>query len=288
MDWGDLKHFLAVARCGSLTGAAADLKTTAATVGRKIEGLETQLGIRLFDRTQAGYTLTKAGENIRGKAEEVEDAALALERTALGHDLLPVGRVRVTTSPEMATLLIAPKLASFRKRYPDIVLEVVAAGEVFNLTRREADVALRTIRPEHGDFIIRRAGTWNYGLYASKSYADAHALRPGSVDFSTIDIITATEERSRFMGASWFHNHAPDATVALATNTRRMQYAACKAGVGLAILPSLLGDSDPDLIRLLSPDQVISERLWLVVHRDLRRTVRVRAVLEFLAALVPK
>ena len=288
MEWGDLKHFLAVARCGSLTGAALRLKTTAAPVGRKVEALERQLGARLFHRTQSGYTLTKTGESIQAKAEEVEEAALAVERIALGQDLLPVGRVRVTTSPEMAVLLIAPKLAAFRKRYPDIVLEVVTAGEVFNLTKREADVALRTVRPQHGDFILRRAGTWNYGLYASSSYAKAHGLKPGSLDFSGIEIITATEERARFMGASWFLKHAPNATVGLATNTRRMQHAACKAGVGVAILPTLLGDTDSDLIRLLSPDQVISEQLWLVVHRDLRRTARIRAVMEFLGKLAPK
>ena len=101
MEWGDLKYFLAVARGGSLTAAALSLKTTAATVGRRVEALERQLGVRLFDRTQAGYRLTKTGEIIWTKAQEVEEAALALERVAFGNDLRPAGRVRVTTSPEM-------------------------------------------------------------------------------------------------------------------------------------------------------------------------------------------
>src|SRR5438874_585440 len=140
MDWDDLKHFLAVARSGSLTEAARTLKTSAATIGRRIATLEINLGVKLFERRQTGYSLTESGESIRLRAEEVEEAILSVERAALGRDVRASGKVRVTTSSEIATTWIAPCIPKFRFAYPGIVLEVIATPDVVNLTRREADI----------------------------------------------------------------------------------------------------------------------------------------------------
>src|SRR4051812_35931293 len=126
MEWDDLKHFLAVARSGSLTAAARALKTTAATVGRRVTALEARLGARLFDRKQTGFTLTESGEATRRKAEEVEQAVLSLERETLGRDLRATGRVRLTTTDDIAALAVAPHLAEFGRRFPQISLEIVA------------------------------------------------------------------------------------------------------------------------------------------------------------------
>src|ERR1700730_9188059 len=171
MEWDDLKHFLAVARSGSLTDAARALNTSAATVGRRIAALESRLGARLFDRKQTGYTLTESGEAIRLKAEEVEEAVLSVERAALGRDLRATGKVLGARTDYIAALVIAPHLAKFRRCFPGISLEVIASTDVFNLTRRDADIALRTVRPTQGDLVIRCAGSWNCGLYAAKTYA---------------------------------------------------------------------------------------------------------------------
>jgi DNA-binding transcriptional LysR family regulator len=285
VDWDDLKHFLAVARHGGLTEAARVLKISAATVGRRIAVLEGGLGVRLFDRRQTGYTLTEGGESLRQKAEEVEEAVLSLERAAFGRDLRPTGRVRVTTSSEIAATWIAPSIPAFRLAYPGVILEIVESPEVVNLTRREADVALRTVRPTRGDFIIRRVASWNFALYASRAYAAAHGVQPGLTDLSNGEIISWTEECAHFIGGAWLAQHARGAKIVLATNARRIQVAACKAGVGLAVLPCATADRDPALIQLLPPEQVIERQLWLVAHRDLVRTARVRAVMDFLATL---
>ena len=284
MEWDDLKHFLAVARHGSLSEAGRSLKTSAATVGRRIAALELRLGARLFTRRQTGYELTESGEAIRIKAEEVEEAVLSVEREALGRDLRATGKVRLGTAEDIATFVIAPKLAEFRKSYPGIVLEITAGWDVANLTRREADIALRTVRPAHGDFVIRRAGVWNCALYASKAYADARGIKPGSANLPKLDVISWTEE-STFRGGNWLEDHLRGSPVVLAANSRHIQYAACKAGIGVAILPCLAADQDPDLVCLLPPERVRSINLWLVVHRDLVRTARVRAVMDFLSAL---
>jgi DNA-binding transcriptional LysR family regulator len=287
MEWNDLKHFLAVARSGSLSEAARVLKTSPATVGRRIAALEDQLGARLFDRAQTGYALTEIGEAIRHKAEDVEESVLSVEREAFGGDLRATGKVRVATAEDIATFVIAPNLAEFRRSYPGIVLEIVAGWDVVNLTRREADIAIRTVRPTQVDVAIRQIGVWNCAVYVSKDYASKHNLSAELNDFREIEIISWTDE-STFRGGDWFVNHARDAPVVFAANSRHIQYAACKAGLGAAILPCLAADHDPSLVQLLPPERVRSIDLWLVAHQDLVRTARVRAVLDFLADIAPK
>src|SRR5436190_13438204 len=283
MEWDDLKSFLAVARLGTLRDASRLLKTSPATVGRRIASLENRLRARLFDRTQQGHVLTESGAAVRLKAEEVEEAVLGVERAALGRDLRPSGKVRVTTTSDIAALVIGPHLGEFRRSFPDIVLEIVANPEIANLSTREADMALRTVRPTQGNVVVRHVGWWNLGLYAVRAYARSHKMKPGLTDLSGTEIITWNEEVMHRRGGPWFTEHARRATIALTANTRGIHYTACKAGAGIAILPCLMADSDPELICLLPPEQVISAELWLVVHRDLIRTARVRAVMEFVA-----
>ena len=287
MEWDDFKYFLAVARSGSLTGAARALKTSAATVGRRIMTLEGRLGARLFDRAQTGYALTESGEAIRLKAEEIEEAVLSLEREAFGRDLRATGKVRVATAEDIASVIVAPRLTEFRRLHPGIMLEVVSSWDVVNLTRREADVAIRTVRPKQGDYVIRQTGVWNCALYVAKPFAQAHKLVADMNAMPNIDVISWTEEH-RFRGGDWLDKQAQNASVVFAANSRHIQYAACKAGLGAAILPCLTADRDPDLVRLLPPERVRSVPLWLVAHRDLLRTARVRAVMDFLANIMPK
>jgi DNA-binding transcriptional LysR family regulator len=288
MEWDELKYFLAVARCGSLSEAARVLKSSSPTVGRHIAALEDKLGIRLFDRRQNRYRLTESGEAIRMKAEEVEESIRSIEREALGRDMRATGTVRLATSHDLAVAVIAPAIAQFRQAFPQISLELVAQTGAVNLTKREADIALRQARPAQGDLVLRRVGVWNLGLYAAKSYAKAHDLKPGLSDLSNADIIVWTEEYAHLYGGTWFAKHAPESQVALASNSRRIHHAACRAGVGVAILPCLLADQDSELVCLLAPERVTSLDLWLVAHRDLLRTARVRAVMDFLVRVVPK
>ena len=288
MEWDDLKYFLAVARSGSLTEAGQTLKTSASTVSRRISVLEKRLGAHLFDRKSSGYALTESGIEIRRKAEDVEAAALSVERAALGRDMHPTGVVRVTASDDIAANLIAPHLGTFQALYPDISLEIIAQMELADLTRREADIALRGARPTRGHFVVRRAGTWPFGLYASRNYAETRHLKPGLSDLSGVEIITWTKQWSHLRGGPWFAEYARGAKVALASDSRRVHHAACKAGLGVAILPCVLADKESDLICLLPPKKVLSLPLWLVVHRDLARTARVRAVMEFLFETVSK
>lgn len=288
MEWDDLKHFLAVSRSGSLTEAARVLKTSPSTVARRVSDLETELGIRLFHRRRSGYALTSSGEAIRSKVEDVEAEVISVQREALGRDLRLSGQVRVAASDDIATHVIAPRLPEFHRRYPDIELELLARMDLVNLSRREADIAIRGQKPSEGDFIVRRAGYWPFALYAEKRYAKARTLKPGSPDLSNAEIITWTKDYRHVRGGSWLAENASDSAIALRSDSARVHFAACKAGMGVAILPSKLADRERSLVCLLPTEMVLAVELWVVVHRDLIRTARVRTVMEFLTNLAPR
>jgi DNA-binding transcriptional LysR family regulator len=283
MEWDEVRYFLAVARSRSLIAAARSLKVSAATVARRIDALEKRLGARLFERRQTGCVLTDSGEGICAEAEAAEESILALERKALGRDLSVSGKVRIAATDDIAAHVIAPHFSEFRAFYPDIELEIVAQMDVLNLTRREADIAVRSAKPESGDLIARRIGSWGYGLYASRSYVEAHNLRSGLTGLSQVEVITWTEEWARLRGGPWLREHAPKAKIILASDSRRVHQNACKAGIGVAVLPCRIADLEDELVCLLSPEKVLSLDLWLVVHGDLARIARIRAVADFLA-----
>lgn len=284
MEWDDLKNFLAVARSGSLSEAAVVLKTSPATVGRRISALENRLNLILFDRRPTGYTLTRDGQAILPKAEEAETSVLAVERTAVvARDLRASGNVRVATTDDIGTLVIGPRLSDLCSSFPKIEVEIVASQELANLTRRQADIALRPVRPTKGSLIARRVGWWECSLYASRTHAQAHKLERNPIDWSSVSFITWTREGANLRGGPWLTENAPGAHIALRASTRRIHYAACKSGVGVAILPCVAAEEDPELVRLLPPEKVVSVPMWLIVHRELARARRIRAVMEFLS-----
>ena len=288
MEWDDLKHFLAVARSGSLTEAARGLKASAATVGRHIESLEKRLDARLFEHRSTGYVLTSIGQSILEKAESVEAAVLAVEREAQGNDFRLSGTVRIATTEDLGAMVITPALPDFRARHPGVDVEIVARIDLSNLTRRDADLALRTVRPERGDLLVRRIGAVDLAVYASRTYAAARSLTIESFAFEKVEIVTWVEELSTFRGGAWLSEHAARSPVALRVNTTRLLFDACRAGLGAAVLPCFGADADPDLVCLLPPQPGLSFDTGIVMHRDLAQTARVRAVADFLASLGPR
>lgn len=182
--WDDTRAFLAVARHGTLSGAAAELHLGIATLSRRIERLEKALKLPLFVRQQSGYQLTEEGAGLVEKAEALEAAAVAFTTDVSRHSQLS-GRVRLATAENLATALILPALAQFRRQYPGITLELVTDISTVNLHRRDADLALRMVKPERGNVTLRRLGSLGYGLYASSAYA---AQRKTTLDAGGYDM----------------------------------------------------------------------------------------------------
>jgi DNA-binding transcriptional LysR family regulator len=283
LDWDDLRTFLLVARHGTLSAAARASGVHQPTMGRRLAALEQRAGARLLQKTPHGYTPTAAGEAILGNAERIEAEALAAERRISGRDVRLEGVVRVTSVESIAADILMPALTELRQRHPGIVVELVVDARSLNLSRREADVAVRVARPEQNDLVVRRIGAIGYGLYAAPAYLAAR----GEPDFTTggkgHDVILTQDEMMRLPEMVWLAASLPRATPGLRANTRYVQREAARAGLGLACLARYLGDAG-GLVRLDPPTPPPQRELWLAVHTDIRHMPRIHAVTEALAA----
>lgn len=273
-DWNDLRIFLAVAREGSLSGAARVLGVTHSTVFRRIGGFEDRLGVRLFDRMPGGYALTTAGERMRESVLRIEEEIAALARQVTGQDQRPRGLIRITTTDMLAVGVLPRHLAAFRAEWPEIEVEVIVADHVLDLTRREADLALRLGNPGQEALVGRRVGRLAFAVYRAAG-RDATG-DPGEADW--IGYGAAHGALGRVVARWW-----PDARQVMRTNAINAAHAAARAGVGLAALPCALADCDPGLVRTADFPEDFALDLWLLTHEDLRHTARIRLFLDFMA-----
>lgn len=277
MNWDDLRFVAAVARQGSLLRAAKELGVQHTTVGRRVEAAERALAARLFLRTTTGLVLTAEGQRLVEPLEQVEGAVNALERRAVASRDELTGSVRVTAPETFGAAWLAPRLASFSRRHPGLVIELNPTGEVLNLGRRQAELAVRFFRSKQDDLVARRVGEVVYGLYGARTLLAKQPLRS----------VKELQERPLLcsppgdLEARWLGQLAPGARPAFVSTFTLALLEAAKAGAGLAVLPRYLGDREPELTHLPMPDEP-RESVWLTVHKDLRGTPRVRAVLEFL------
>lgn len=279
-SWDDLRFFLAVARQGGLSSAARELGVNQSTVFRRIERLEEQLDARLFERRARGYALTAVGEHMLMLATRVEDDVLALDRAVAGSEHELRGVVRVTTVMEVFER-IAPHLRRFRDLYPGIELELSTDLRVLSLTRREADVAIRPgARPTEPDVVGRKLAALELAAYASPTYLASRERPSSPADLKEHDLI-------RFIQVTRPVDAAlDDARVVFRADGMPAQATAARAGLGVALLPTFLGDHAPDLERLFTLTAPEDVHLWLLIHADLRQTARVRAFVDFLTEAI--
>ena len=282
MDWDDLRYFLAVARAAGLTPAASELGVSPATVSRRIDAFEQAMNMTLFLRRQTGYTLTNDGETLLAAALPVEQAMLGFERRSqdAGGSGAWSGSVRVATSETIASHWITPMLPGFVRDHPGLQVELVTGVNTVNLSRRDADIALRMSPPareEEGEYIALRAGSMTFAAYIAA--ADAQAQR----DWRSLPYVNWSEPLAHVPMARWADGMFPDKSPVLLTNSMPVMIAAAEAGLGLTVLPESIGAKIPSLVRV---DAVCARELWLVYHRDLRDNQRVAAMRDFLLEVV--
>jgi len=269
LRWDDLRVFLAVTRRGTLTAAAADLDINASTVHRRLAHLEEVLGTRLFDRSASGVASTAAGEAMLPLAERVEEAVTELWREVAGRDARPRGTVRLT-APESMLPLLVESLAAFRADYPEIDLLVEFSDRFVDLARREADVAVRTVASPPDEAVGRRVAAVAWTVYVARRW------RTGSLPW-----VRYALDLTRLSAARWQAREADgEPSVAVNSVPAMHRMIACSPCRGL--LPCFVGDADPELVRLADPIPEAGSQLWLLVHPDLRRTTRVRALIDAL------
>lgn len=282
MDWDDVRHFLALARMGAVRAAGASLGVSHSTVARRVETLETRLGVKLFDRHREGYLLTDAGQDMLAGAERVEKEMAALERGLAGQDARLEGRVRVTCTDPFVGRILLSALAGLCSEHPGLELELHADDAYLDLSKREADIAVRAVvvgatPPEH--LIGRRI----VPIVVASFVGVAHAVRldpergRGGVRWLGFDMAKAAE---RLVAESSY----PELPIWGAFESLELMSHAARTGLGLAMLPTYVGDADRELQRLARPDVRHMADFWLLTHRDLRDNARLRVAREKIAA----
>jgi DNA-binding transcriptional LysR family regulator len=280
-DWENLRFFLAVAQTKSLSGAARALKVDHATVSRRLSALETELQARLVDRLPRSCQLTALGRQIFTLVTEMEAGAFAVERAVRAEQSPMAGKVTLSVPPVLASNFFANQLFAFRQLHPEIQLSLASQSQSVSLGRREADIAVRLFRPTEPSNVIRKLGEMPFALYASRHYE--HAGKPANWGF-----ITYEAELAGMLHQKWLLAAAGDRKTVCEVSDITTQHAAARTGIGVASLPTFIGDQDPALQRLAFDGEAFSPEIWLVVHVDLRHSPLLRAVIEFVVDVVGK
>jgi DNA-binding transcriptional LysR family regulator len=284
-DWNDLRHFLAVARAGTTLGAARTLGVSQPTVVRRIAALEEACGVGLFDRSPSGYVLTEDGRNVLPLAERIETEVSALANTLAACARKATNSIRLTAPESMVKDFILPALAQFRARYPNAQVQLIATDAKLDLMRGEADVALRAgySRPQDGDLVGRRLPDPAWTVFGSRSYlAEAGCpVRPGELNGHAL--IGGEGAIADLPPVRWLAAAAPEAQVVWRANTLTSLHSAVRAGLGLSILPCMIGARDPELVPCFPPPPELDSEMWIVTRPELRDDPCVRALMALIA-----
>ena len=280
LPWDDLRYVLAVAEGGSLAAAARALGVNHTTALRRVGALEARLGARLFERLASGYVPTAAGEELVAAARQMAGTVTALQRKLAGQDLRLEGALRVTTTDTLMMSVLARHVAAFRTAHPGIRLEVAVSNVMFNLTRRDADIAIRPDRNPPETLVGRRVSALAFAIYAAPDFLAAQGrIR----DLAALAWVSPDDTLAGSAVARWMAT-MPEAQVAARADSLVALRELAATGVGLAALPCYLADGDPRLVRVRrEPVKEMETALWVLTHEDLRSTARVRAFTEFIA-----
>lgn len=280
LEWNDLRYFLAVYRARTLAGAARALEVEHTTVGRRLAAMERALGATLFVRTPGGLLPTESAGQILPLAEQAERAVQSIERVAIGEDTRAAGLVRVTTSETFATFL-GRKLGELHAKHPGITVEVLAGNATLDLTRSEADIAIRIAPTAQADLICRKLASAGWSAYASESYVAARGVPTPITNLTNHNVIGYNESLSKVPGANWLEAHGQCATVVLRSGSIPAAWNAAVGGLGIAVVPCFMAEREPGIVRL-TPEILGTRDVFLVVHPDLTRIARIRVVMDFL------
>lgn len=282
-DWNDLKYFLAIARSGSTLAAARSLRVNQSTVHRRIQELERQFRSQLVRRHPTGYRLTELGEYLAAHATRVETAATDFERAVFAKSNETSGTVKVTCPEALGPRLIgAGLIEKFNARYPDVHVEFVMSDRILELGTGEADIAIRAKQPDEAALVGRKIANSPWAVYASRSYI----ARRGSIDnaahIERHPVVMFSGPLSGHPAAQWIKSVAPNAHVAARVNSLAALLPSVRSGAGVGLMPTIVGENERDLVRVLDLGKEMTTPFYLLTHRDLRRTPRVRAFFDFI------
>jgi len=283
MDWNDLRYLVAVAGHGSTLKAGRALRVSQTTVARRIAALEQAVGLSLFERRPAGYVLTSDGEALLRHARQVAAAAEQFQTAAAsrGRDLS--GIVRLTTQEIFAVTLLAPMLKELHDLHPEIVIDLDTQQELLDLGEGQADIALRSTAQEQPAGVVgRRICIDDWTLYCSREYAAKHGVPHNRHELRQHAIIGGGGGKLWLHYEAWLRSLGLEDRVAMHHASSTGLLSGVRSGFGLAVLPSVVADAEPDLVRCLPPRNDHGREMWLLTHERVRHTPRVRVVIDFL------
>jgi len=278
----ELPLVLALARRRTLAGTAETLDVDTSTVFRRLNQLERKLGVRLFDRSVRGYLLTEAGRLAAAAAERVETEIHDLDRAITGRDQQLSGLVRLTASETLSYAVLPPLLARLCQAHPHIQLTLAIDNRVLDLGRREAEIALRTRRPGEADLFGRKLTAIAWSFYGAARHRARLRGSGARWDLGGRALIAWDEPSAGILASSWLEERFPSPKVVYRSNSLVNQLLAARAGIGIALLPCYLADPAKDLTRLSAPIEELAGEIWIVTHKALKDTARVRTCLTFL------
>ena len=282
-DWNDLRCFLAVLRDGTTLAASRRLGVSQSTAARRIAALETALGLELFDKRPSGYTPTEAATALLPLAETAETALEAFAATASAHRRGMIGVVRLTTNDVFASAFLLRALGEFRTSYPAVRVELVTSDRFLDLAAGEADVALRAGAPPTDRGLVgRRLAVDRWSVYCSRAYMEANGAPRRAEDMAQHPVFSVDDAFPRSPTVEWVERHVPPQAVALRQNSISGLFASLKSGLGVTMMSDFVAAGDPDLVLCFTPDIQDHNEIWLVTHERLRKTPRVRALMDFL------
>ena len=269
MNWDDLRLFLAVARTGSISGAARQLDVQHSTISRRMRQFEKKLGTRLIERKSGRYELTQAGESVKEASDRIEREVLGVDGALLGEDAQLVGPLKVAALNNMASSVLMPMFAAFSRKRPQVELHIIVANLDVSLPQREADVAIRLTNSPTETLIGKRIVTVASCIYGSRSYIDQLRKRGGEPRWIGVECCEFHKTWTKRTSSHQSHNFYSDDT--------QLTVSAIREDLGVSILPCFMGDADPLLARYCDPDPAHNLGLWVLLHPDLKRTARVLA-----------
>lgn len=283
-DWRLVRSFLAALDQGSLLGAAKVLRTSQPTLGRHIAELESQLGVLLFERTGRGLVPTATALKLADAARGMAEGADQLARTLSGVQGKSAGTVRISASTPVAFQLLPPILLQMRQALPDIQVELVASNAVSNLLRREADIAVRMVRPDQGSLVAKKIGAVSVGAFAHRTYLARRSPIRQPLDLMGHELIGSDTDSAILEGFKAMGFPVSKDLFAFRTDDFIVQWQAVRAGLGIGFMASYMARTDTDVVQVL-PDllRIPPLPMWLVVHREIRTSQRIRSVYDFLA-----
>ena len=281
-DWNRARSFLVTAEEGSFSAAAKALKVTQSTLGRQVSALEDELGIALFERVGKGIEITPGGLELLEHVRRMGEAANKLSISALGQASNIQGNVTISATEATAIYLLPPILKELRQEEPEIQIEIIATNSTSDLRKREADIAIRNLQPQHQDLIAQKIKDSKAYLYATPEYISAHGPFREKADFNKASFIGLVDNAKFLEGLNKLGLDLTPENFIYATENHIVHWSLVKCGAGIGVMPKYVGDKDPDVQRVLPNFISINIETWVVSHKELKTSRRIRFVFDFL------